>query len=107
MAPISSTAACIRVQNGGPRLNPDTICDKRLSPRAAHISSDCFLASLREFHNLWQPTSKGLRITKVRGWYDNIKKELEARRQGVEWINMTSNGGQWWALITVMKFGLF
>jgi len=33
-----------------------------------------FLASLREFQNLWQPTSKGLRTAKIRGWYDNINK---------------------------------
>lgn len=72
VAPSSSAAAWIRVQNGGPRLNPDTICDKRLSPRAAHI-----LASLREFQNLWQPTSKGLRIAKIRRLYDNINTELE------------------------------
>lgn len=79
VAPISSTAALIRVQNDGPRLKPDTICDKRLSPRATHI-----LASLREFQNLWQPTSKGLRIAKIRRLYDNINTELEeTERQGV------------------------
>lgn len=79
VAPISSTATWIRVQNGGPRLNPDSICDKRLSPRAAHI-----LASLRQFKNLWQPTSKGLRIVKIRRLYDNINTELEeTERLGV------------------------
>jgi hypothetical protein len=37
--------------------------------------------------------SKGLRITTILGWYDNINMELEETgRQGVEWINVASNG---------------
>jgi len=50
-----------------------------------HISvMTAFLASLREFQNLWQPTCKGLRRVKIRGWYDNNTELEETGRQGVE-----------------------
>jgi hypothetical protein len=107
VAPISSTAACIQVQIAGPRLKPLLPFATRGSHLVQHISVvTAFLVSLRALQNSWQPTSKGLRIAKIRGWYDNIKMELEETgRQGVKWINLASNGGQWRALLSVTNFG--
>jgi hypothetical protein len=61
-----------------------------LATRGSHLMQHisvvtAFIASLREFYNLWQPTSKGLRISQIRGGYDSINTELEeTERQGVE-----------------------
>jgi hypothetical protein len=52
-----------------------------------------FLVSVRALQNWWKPMSKGFRITTILGWYDNIDMEHEETgRQGVEWINVSSNG---------------